>query len=174
MTLAHRGTPTPKAAAWLPLPFVIATSLLAIAWLLAVPIANYFNLKQSKEALSLKAPLSALNPMHLVPYQVVERTVLDPTMQEALGTKDYIQWILEDTRVPQSDPLRFANLFVTYYSGGSNLVPHVPDVCYLGAGYQPTRPHDSVDLDVPGAVGRVHVQLQRTVREHPDGGARAD
>jgi len=46
-------------------------------------------------------------------------------------------------------------LLVTYYSGGHNLVPHTPDVCYLGAGYQPGRAHENVTLSVPelGAAG---------------------
>jgi hypothetical protein len=31
-----------------------------------------------------------------------------------------------------------AGLFITYYTGSADVVPHVPDRCYLGAGYQQT------------------------------------
>jgi hypothetical protein len=68
---------------------------------------------------------------------------------DALGTDQYINWVLEDTSVPTADPLRVAYLFVTYDTGGVNLVPHTPDECRLGAGYQPAQPHENVEVNVP-------------------------
>lgn len=130
-------------------PFLVAVFLLFVAWIFAGPLAGYWNIKQSKERLSLKRPLNALDPGLLAPYRVVNRVVLESVVEEALGTGDYVQWMLENPQLPPSDPLRFVQLFVTYYSGGHNLVPHTPDVCYLGAGYQPTQPHESIELDVP-------------------------
>ena len=37
---------------------------------------------------------------------------------------------------------------VTYYSGGANLVPHIPDVCLLASGYERAQPHENTEIDV--------------------------
>jgi len=106
--------------------------------------ATFFSdLKQTKEALPLKAPLAGLDDDELAPYRVLERLSLEPVIIEALGTNEYLSWVLEDTRVPENDPLRVATLMVTYYSGGHVLVPHTPDVCFLGSGYAPAQPHEN-------------------------------
>jgi hypothetical protein len=96
----------------------------------------------------------------LWPYRVAERIILDPPVVEALGTDQYIDWILEDTSVPTSDPLYKAQLFVSYDTGGQNLVPHVPDECRLGAGYQPARQHENRDVRVEGLKLRRGVPLR--------------
>lgn len=130
-------------------PFVFATAVLAVAAVLAGPVARWVDLKQSKEALPLKASLGRLSPEALAPYRIVHRETLDPAVVDALGTEQYLRWTLEDETVPPTDPLRHANLMVTYYSGGSSLVPHTPDVCYLGAGYEPAQTHENMEIIVP-------------------------
>jgi hypothetical protein len=82
----------------------------------------------------------------LMPFRVVERHILEPVVVEALGTDQYLNWVLEDTSAPPNDPLRYAQLFVTYDTGGQNLVPHTPDECRLGAGYEPAQPHENTDV----------------------------
>lgn len=129
-------------------PFVVAVILLATAATLAGPVARWMRFKQGKRPLPLRASLNSLDEKALSPYRVVRRTVLEPVVVEALGTERYLSWTLEDTSVPAGDPLRFANLLVTYYSGGHNLVPHTPDVCWLGGGYQPAQPHENVEIDL--------------------------
>ena len=71
-------------------------------------------------------------------------------MVDSLGTDQYVYWLLEDTSVAPLDPLRRAVLFVTYYTGGRDLVPHTPDVCQLASGYQPAQPHEDVQVEVGG------------------------
>lgn len=134
-------------------PFVVAVVLLGAAAGLAGPVAGWFNIKQAKLSLPLKAPLAALREEVLPPYRVQKRHVLDPAIVEALGTDSYLSWTLEDRGVAADDPLRFANLLITYYTGGNNLVPHTPDVCYLGSGYAPTEPHENTALRIsmPGS-----------------------
>ncbi len=129
-------------------PFVLAVVLLGASAGLAGPFARWMNFKQDKDALVLKAPLSSLNFEALAPYRVLDRVILAPEMVDALGTHQYIQWRLEDTSVAQDDPLRVATLFVTYYTGGRSLVPHTPDVCYLGSGYQPAQQHAFMETEV--------------------------
>lgn len=130
--------------------FLIAVVLLGSAAALSGPFARWMKIKQNKEALPLKSPLRAFNPGTLAPYRVVERFSLPPAVEDALGTNRYLNWSLEDVSVDPDDPLRRALLFVTYYSGGNDLVPHTPDVCYVGGGYQPAQPHENMGIKVLG------------------------
>jgi hypothetical protein len=123
--------------------------LFGAAAILAGPVARGLNLRHDKAPLALVKPLGALEEAALQPYRVLERATLDATVVEALGTEQYLHWGLEDTSVPPRDPLRMCQLFITYDTGGTNLVPHVPDECRLGAGYQPAQAHENIDLNVP-------------------------
>lgn len=129
-------------------PFVVAVVLLGAAAVLAGPVANWLNIKHAKLPLPLRKPLNALDEQAIAPYRIIKRHILDPTIVEALGTDLYLDWTLEDTSVPRDDPLRYANLFITYDTGGHNLVPHTPDVCRRGAGYEPAQPHENFDLNI--------------------------
>ncbi|MHC4519552.1 MAG: exosortase-associated EpsI family protein, partial [Planctomycetota bacterium] len=71
----------------------------------------------------------------------------------SLGTSDYIQWVLEDPREPADSPIRRVMLFITYYALPDQ-VPHVPEECYTGGGYQRVAT-EAVRLSVDGpAEGR--------------------
>lgn len=135
-------------------PFVIAVILLGVGAVLAGPVTRYMDIKQIKKELPLRAPLGSLDPAVLLPYRVVERQILEPTMVEALGTEHYVSWLLEDTSLGERDPMRVAHLFITYYSGGREKVPHTPDVCYLGSGYRPARPHENIERRISSIAGR--------------------
>ncbi|RME36519.1 MAG: exosortase-associated EpsI family protein [Planctomycetota bacterium] len=143
-------------------PFRVAVAMLALGAFLTGPVASWLRIKADKLPLPLKAPLSQLDESRLYPYRVVARQVLEPEIVEALGTDQYLYWTLEDTSVEPTDPLRYANLFVTYDTGGRNLVPHRPDVCFLGAGYEPAQPHENIRIDVgrlPDGESRLPVRV---------------
>ncbi|MFQ5495852.1 MAG: hypothetical protein ACE5EX_10780 [Phycisphaerae bacterium] len=140
----------------------MAVALLSFGAVLAGPVARWMNVTQQKLPLPLKSPLDALDETGLRPYRVVRRTVLDPAVVNALGTEQYIQWMLEDTEVAEHDPRRFGSLLVTYYTGGNNLVPHTPDVCRLGSGYNPAQPHENREITIgsdDGEARRVPVRV---------------
>ena len=81
----------------------------------------------------------------------MDRAKLTSEMREALGTDQYIHWLLEDTSVSNVNQAgRYVTLFVTYYPLGADQVPHVPEECYSGGGYQQLG-SDSAELIVPGA-----------------------
>jgi hypothetical protein len=89
-----------------------------------------------KEPLPLKNPLSVMDKFSLAPYKVVDKQRIEnPDVIDSLQTEDYIQWILEDTSVSQADKTRYCSLFVTYYST-PDVVPHRPEECYVGGGFQ--------------------------------------
>lgn len=133
--------------------YLTAVGLLALGALLAGPVAERMNIRADKRPLDLVLPLEKLDEGRLGPYRVVRRHVLEAAIVDALGTEEYIYWTLEDTTEEINSPLRTASLFVTYYSGGRNLVPHRPDVCYLGAGYQPAQAHENMTIPVMGLPG---------------------
>ena len=143
---------TKPLAGLITLPFGLAVALLGAAVILAGPVSSWMDFQQGKAPLPLKKPLGALDMEGLLPYRAIERQALESTVVEALGTDQYINWLMEDTSVPQTDPLRYAHLFVTYDTGGVNLVPHTPDECRLGAGYQAAQPHENIDIHVPLAI----------------------
>jgi hypothetical protein len=81
------------------------------------------------------------------PYLLINATEIKPEILDGLGTDQYIQWVLLDlshARAPQ--PEDFIQLFVTYYTGAPDQVPHVPEECYTGGGFD--RTGDSL-LEVP-------------------------
>jgi hypothetical protein len=155
--LEHSLRPQAASAGLLTAPFIVAVLLLAAAAIIAGPVATRLNIRHAKLPLPLRTALYEMNAEGLWPYRLLSgdrgRHVLDPVVVEALGTEDYLSWTLEDTGVDASDPLRFANLFVTYYTGADNLVPHTPDVCYLGFGYSPAQAHENVDVELRSLPG---------------------
>lgn len=132
MSNARRGV----AARLMTPQFVVALVLLGLGSALAGPFADYMAYKAVKLPLYLEAPLSEFDSAALAPYkvEVEDRQILDAVVIDALGTDQYIAWWLEDTSVAEGSPLRHAYLFVTYYTGGNDQVPHTPDVCYVGSG----------------------------------------
>jgi len=89
-----------------------------------------------KEPLPLKKSLERLDEKELTPYKVVlKQKIRNPDTLEALGTNDYIQWVLEDTEQAAGSSVKEFLLFVTYYRLPDR-VPHVPEECWTGGGYQ--------------------------------------
>lgn len=131
------------------------------AAILVGPVAWSMNFRQAKAAIALRKPLSAMDVDRLSPYRVVERATLDAVVIDALGTDQYIQWMLKDTSLAPGDPLHDVQLFITYDTGGQNLVPHVPDECRLGAGYEAARPHENRDIsiDAPTLANEVPLRV---------------
>lgn len=100
-----------------------------------------------KEFLPLEKSFDVLDEKELFPYKVVEkRKIEEQNILKALGTEDYIQWILEDTELPPNGSVQKCMLFVTYY-GRPDRVPHVPEECYTGSGFQKLA-SDNVTLKI--------------------------
>lgn len=106
-----------------------------------------FGIYLEKEPLLLKKSLELLDENALAPYKVVSKDRIEnKEVIEALGTEDYIQWILEDTDAATGSAVRKCLLFITYYKLPDR-VPHVPEECYTGTGYQRLA-SDSVTFEV--------------------------
>ena len=95
----------------------------------------------------LKKALDLIDEKALAPYTVISKQeITNDEVLESLGTKDYIQWILEDSEAAADSTVKKCSLFITYY-GISDRVPHVPEECYTGGGHQRLT-SDSVTLDI--------------------------
>ncbi|UCD50759.1 MAG: hypothetical protein JSW27_24955 [Phycisphaerales bacterium] len=89
-----------------------------------------------KRPLPLKRSLDLMDEAALAPYEVAAKLKIEnEEILTSLGTTDYIQWVLEDPCQPTESPVRRVMLFVTYYALPDR-VPHVPEECYTGGGYQ--------------------------------------
>jgi hypothetical protein len=111
--------------------FLICAAVLAVAAGASIKLRVI-----EKEFLPLKKSFDSLNEEKLATYKVIKKLKIEnQDILNALGTQDYIQCILEDTQAaPESSVQKFM-LFITYY-GRADKVPHVPEVCYTGGGFQ--------------------------------------
>jgi hypothetical protein len=115
--------------------FILCIAVLAAAAGMQQYTLNKLGVILQKEPIPLKNELDELDESKLGVYKVVNKQKIENLeILEALGTEQYIQWIIEDTTLPKDSPFKYCSLFVTYYTGNPDRVPHVPDACYTGAG----------------------------------------
>jgi hypothetical protein len=108
-----------------------------------------------KEPINLKKSLDLLDENGLSPYTIEPQNKLKIENQEIvkeLGTQDYILWIFENNSVPADSPVRKFFLFITYYASPDK-VPHVPEECYTGGGFQKIS-SDNVTLNISENGGK--------------------
>ena len=115
-------------------PFLICCGLLLATALLLQATVQAKGWRVLKDPLPLRQLLSD-PPKILGPFELVEVVELPEEIIESLGTKDYVQATYRDTRMPEDRPAAFVQLFVTYYTGIPDSVPHVPERCYTGGGH---------------------------------------
>lgn len=114
--------------------FVLCTMILALCAGGIHVGAEKMKLHFRKLPVPLQKSLDELDLSQLGPYQRLQASKISEEIEDELGTKEYIQWFMEDTSVKSNDPMRYFSLFITYYTGDTGKVPHVPDVCYVGGG----------------------------------------
>ena len=129
---------------------VLSLSAAGLEW-----VVQARGIRFRKLPLPLRRPLYTFNadPTIIAPYKVYDKRLLPDEMIGALGTDQYISWILEDLSKPKTDPFRYPFLFVTYYTGQPDQVPHISEVCYLGGGYT-IESSESVDIQGVGLPDR--------------------
>ena len=116
--------------------FVICVILLAGAAVGMSTAMKYLDVYLTQEPLPIEKSLDLLDEDGLSPYEVVSKAAIDNReVLKSLGTEDYIQWVLQDTEAQPDSKVRYCTLFITYYDLPDR-VPHVPEECYVGGGYQ--------------------------------------
>lgn len=113
--------------------------VLCLIALTSLTVAFYvitWNTQFRKLAAPLRKPLADLNKKALVPYEFVSARSIAPEVIDSLGTDQYLDWMLLNKNIGDNrSPVKRIHLFITYYTGQPDQVPHVPDVCYQGGGY---------------------------------------
>jgi len=145
--------------------FLICVGILASSAVAMRIAADKLEIYLRKEPVSLQKPLDSMNKDKLWPYKVVKENIIDDeAVKESLGAQDnYIQWTFEDTSVTENDPARFPNLFVTYYTGDPDAVPHVPDWCYSGSGWQIIKSYNTsinVAIDAKREADKIEIPVR--------------
>lgn len=132
--------------------FLICAGILGVCGVGLSALVEGLGVYLKKEPLPLRRPLDRMDESALAPFRVVSRLrIEDPDVLRSLGTSDYVQWALEDTAADTADPARSVLAFITYY-GLPDRVPHVPEECYLGGGFQ-CLAQDQVLLTLDGPDG---------------------
>lgn len=130
--------------------FLICTAVLLIAAGGMSAAVSYLGLQFIKKPIPLKKSFDELSEASLSPWKVIDKSkIKNKDVLEALGTDEYIQWVLEDTSAKPTSPVRYCSLFITYYTGNPDQVPHVPEECYLGGGKILTELPKELNFSVP-------------------------
>jgi hypothetical protein len=114
--------------------FVLCVLVLAVSGLGMSVMKDSLGGYLTKTPLLLMRSLDALDANALAPLEVIARQKIESQdIVASLGTEDYIQWVLADA----NDTLGTGRVmvFVTYYRLPDR-VPHVPEECYMGGGFQ--------------------------------------
>lgn len=144
---------------YLNIPFLICAGVLIVSASSKSLIDNFTNVITRKQPLPLQKPLEMIDEESLGSYRVVSnRRIENDDIVEELGTTDYLQCLLEDTEADPKGPVRYCSLFITYYTGDPDIVPHVPDECYVGSG---NTLETTELLDVPVRINSDAAQSSR-------------
>ena len=115
--------------------FLVCAMILLTAATTKSLVIRFLGWQLIKYPIELKHPLHEMDEKALLPYVVRNKAKIDdPDVLATLGTEAYLQWILEDPDAEPGDPARYCSVFITYYTGDPDRVPHVPDECYVGGG----------------------------------------
>lgn len=147
--------------------FVLCAALLVVFVVSFEVIALRSGVNVWKKPLPLKAPLSSLQEAKLAGYRLLRPGTLSADMIDQLGTDEYVQWLLADLSAPD-DGIREPriNLFVTYYTGKPDPVPHIPEACYVGSGHKVVnQTSDTVTVSIAGREETVPIRILEFERQ---------
>lgn len=135
---APRSTATTAARGAAFSPRFIAVLVLLVGTAVTFQVlADQWQVWLRKDPVPLKKPLEALDYRRLEPLygkHVLLPERLSHEVEESLGTTEYINARFVDRSVDRDDPVSVANVFVSYYTGNPDAVPHVPDECISASG----------------------------------------
>jgi hypothetical protein len=134
--------------------FIICALILAASAAGKKVLINSLQIYLRKEPIELKAAFDDFSEdkLALGGYKVTQKAkITNKDIERELGTTEYLIWELEDLSVDDRDEARFCSLFITYYTGINDRIPHVPEECYFGTGNR-VKGFNDVDavIDVGG------------------------
>ena len=117
-------------------PFIVAGSILLLALVALQSVLGALQLHTIKKAVPLREQLFLI-PYEIGPYRNVKELEEPPLPKEVeaeLGTDKYIGRTYWDSRRKKTDTGSMVRLFVSYYTGTPDTVPHVPERCMVAGG----------------------------------------
>ncbi len=156
---AKRGTETARASRTRPL--VSARYVTCVVVLLAAAagieaLKRFGGISLTKEPVELKKSLREFDERRLAPeYSLhpVRPKPLEHDVLETLGTQEYVDLRIIKAGAASNDPTSMAIVFISYYTGKPDMVPHVPDECLVAGGLDRVgRAYSQeVNVSLPGA-----------------------
>ncbi|MBK8914279.1 MAG: hypothetical protein IPM64_06690 [Phycisphaerales bacterium] len=116
---------------------VVCVGLLVASSIGLITASQFFEGLLHKRPVPLLRPIPAMDAHRLEPRYTlhpVPPPLLNDETLETLGTREYLLWRVVDMTRERTDPAAVAHLFITFYTGKPDQVPHVPDECYSAAG----------------------------------------
>jgi len=133
--------------------FYVCIGCLVVSAATMALLAAWLSIHFQKAAVPLKRPLSLLDVSKLLPeYELhtFQPEALSHDAVETLGTDQYMNWAIVDRRRDRDDPTCVAHLFVSYYTGKPDMVPHVPEECVVAGGQKLVGRARTEVIAVPG------------------------
>lgn len=128
---------------------------------------SHGELQLIKKALPIRKPLTDMDLKVLAPWTGTGARMRPDTAEE-LGTSEYALWNLQK---PGEKGVAAATvLFLTYYTGVQDQVPHVPEECHQVAGSDLETEVELTDVELGGQKGSVRkLTFLPTPKEMQDG-----
>jgi hypothetical protein len=114
---------------------ILAAVLLPILTTLFLVMWNK-TLVMSPFPLAPKTQLNQLKRERLAPYKLLKPISIGPLLLNQLGSKEYVQWFMQEPDQPEGRSGRPISLFVTYCTGLPGQLPLTPETEYQGSGYE--------------------------------------
>ena len=148
--------------------FVVCVCVLLAAAVAKEAVIRVLGVQMIKQPIALQHPLEEMDDGVLAPFELKNSNrIQNHDVLESLGTEEYLQWVLENSEVEPASPTRYCSLFITYYTGNPDMVPHVPDECYVGGGNQRDT-GGLVTVNIPRSEGDQKLDFQYVAFKHVD------
>jgi hypothetical protein len=145
--------------------FLICAAFLLIAASSKSVIIQKMGVILTKLPIPLQKPLEDFDFDAISPYKLIsQQRIENHDIIEELGTEEYLQCLIEDTEAAPGSPTRICSLFITYYTGNPDTVPHVPDECYVGGGNKQVG-KDLISMKIPNSDGAIKLDASRVTFE---------
>lgn len=176
---AQRAAPRPVVApGWASPRYYFALAALVVFGVVHMIAQERLQLFSHKNPLPLLKPLSALDTEALAPMyrpSAIQPEPLSSDVEATLGTTEYISLLLDDLTRDRTAPDAVANLFVSYYTGKPDMVPHIPEQCMVASGWKlvdgprveqiPARDADGSPIEIGMAVCEFERRDKRGVND---------
>ena len=148
--------------------FIVCVAILLSAGIAKEAVIRVLGVQMVKKPVAVQHPLNEMDETVLASFELKRKDrIQNRDVLESLGTEEYMQWALEDLDAKPNSPTRYCSLFITYYTGNTDMVPHVPDECYVGGGNE-RQAGGTVTIDISRKDGNQKLDFQYVAFKNVD------